>query len=376
MARSKRPTKPAPRGSSYLVTGVEEEVFASRPKLGENRSKSARPKSKPATPAPKPADGELREIVVDTALLESIGIRDAVRQKLTVPPPADTRIEARARTAVRELARCGPGEEDATIKYLTGLGPGAIGFVAHVFPGPLWFDRHSAHGNPPGGSKVSGMAKALVSFGRAATPHVAVLLEADHTDVRYYAVLVAEDIRDPDLLLPLAQRIFDPDPQISRIAVRAMVPLRRHADMGLVRAALTQAATGSTTHVEYRLRAIHAVAELRDVEFVPVLIDLVEAKEPSLATAAEAALTRLTCHSAGRSSRKWLAWHKRHKGVPRIDWLVEGLESGDEAMRATAGREVVLETGQDFGFLAEAPKKERAAVVKRYRKWSRGTGDG
>lgn len=271
---------------------------------------------------------------------------------------------------VERLARASGDQtaENQCIAELEAHGEAALPALVQAFPGPLKFDRHRQAGLPRG-RNVSVVARALVSFGDRAVPYLGSLLNSDNADTRYYAALVSSELVHPDLLPPLAERVFDEDVGLRRLT-HALLPLyagfEKHRD---VMRAIRRVARIRGKVKERRLHAVDALASMRDVESIPMMIELLDDPDTKLVDHLHRGLTFLTGTNHGRSAKRWAAWYEKNGGRHRIEWLIDGLLHGDETIRHTSGEEVQRLSQEYFGYHARASRKDRERVHRRYAEW-------
>ncbi|MAC27310.1 MAG: hypothetical protein CMH59_12670, partial [Myxococcales bacterium] len=279
-------------------------------------------------------------------------------------------VDENVEALVSELRRVGPDDEMNTVRAVMALGEIALPVLVRDFPGPLWFDRHRPHRRLPRGRDVSAIARTLVAYGDRAVPYLATLLDAEDTDARFYAVLVARERPHRDLVAPLGRRIFDADPEIGVLALDVLREMRRFdAEIAQVVQMLRATARVPRRTAEQRGRAARALGELRDQRSLELLVDLLAAREDALVDAAHAALVVLTRQDFGKSRRKWLDWVEANVERHRIEWLIEALLHGDEELRRAAGEELKHLTQEYYGYHPSLPKKDREVAQRKYLRW-------
>jgi HEAT repeat protein len=166
----------------------------------------------------------------------------------------------------------------------------------------------------------------------------------------------------------LVGRLFDLDFGVRGAALEALAGYTaRDIDDALepVRRALRQGGDPHRTRA-----AAHALGELRDVRAVLELIDLVDRNDPA-ATEAMRALVAITKQDFGTKAKKWRAWYTAERGKHRIQWMIDGLGHADEAVRRSASDELKRLTGEHFGFLPEAGKRDREEARARWQSTGR-----
>jgi hypothetical protein len=200
-------------------------------------------------------------------------------------------------------------------------------------------------------------------------PAVQELLEAQHADARLYAAVLAGDRVHPDLLWPLYRRLFDPEGAV-RLLVSETLPLYRNAQgFEDVLKSLRKRAADEREALQNRLAAVEAVASLRDIGSIEMLADLASSSDRQYSLPAQRALVAITGQDFGDATRKWKAWHAKHAGLNRAQWLIESLMHSEERVRAIAGNELQRLTQVYYGFTASAPKRDRERAQDRYRAW-------
>lgn len=238
------------------------------------------------------------------------------------------------------------------------------------FPGPLHDDRFQGLVRPLTASEHGPLLALAARLGASITaPVLLTKMAGGDGDGRYYATLLAGEVRSPELLTALVERVFDPDKSIRAVALEALLYYpARDVDRALV--PVRQALKDDPPRVR---AAAYALEKLRDVSSIPGLIS---ALEVGGATAEECrrALIELTKHDFGTKSRKWHSWWEEHRGKPRIEWMLEGLAHAEDRIRLSASEELRRLTGEHFGYVFDMPRREREEAQERWQTWWRQTG--
>ncbi len=172
---------------------------------------------------------------------------------------------------------------------------------------------------------------------------------------------------EPATLAALADRALDPDPVVAAAACAALS--NRRTDPGIrpatekLRRALLSGLSGRAT------RAARAIGALRDVDAIPLLIQVLETSEPETALAAADALTRITLQRLGPDARRWLAWWKENRGRGRAEWFFSGLTSPDRDTRVAASVELSLAAPPPVPYSADMPAAEREKAARAWAGW-------
>ncbi|HKU40190.1 MAG TPA: hypothetical protein VJR89_18650, partial [Polyangiales bacterium] len=398
-APSPRPSKPPPGTGLYRSSVVSSEVISLSPPLpvGAKRSshppgnarRSQRPAAAPSAPnkrtssappadktparrsskRPPPPD-DRRNTPLASPAAEFVTPPKALRGAPQQPEATvivDTLGQTRA--LVDDLCKCGPDDEGPTVQSLLRVGNDALDVLIERFPGPLWFDRRRPYARLPFGRDTGPIARALAAFGSAALARIHPLLRSTNPDVRYYATLFLSDQVHPDLLVPIAERLFDDDPQI-RLMVRDTLPAYRHLPafvqvLGSLRTRMLEARAA----LPARLAAIDALTHLRDGQSVLPLVELLAHPDRQLTVPAHRALVTITCQDFGSSTKKWRAWFEENQHRHRVQWLIDSLMHSEQNLRSAAGIELQKVTQVYYGYVASAPKRDRERAQRRYQDW-------
>lgn len=262
---------------------------------------------------------------------------------LTGPDPAERLV------ALRELAK---SPEEAA----RGL--------ARAFPGPSGWSRLPV-GELPDPDELGPIPGALARLGHPGALALAPLLDARVSDTRYLALLTAGSLPYPEVVDGVMRALFDYDPDISS-AARAAAAGLRHVPAFRSRLPELRKELASPDALRRSLAA-RALGMVRDSSSVEVLINLTGSSDDLCAQSAAEALKEITRADLGTNPSGWTAWWATRRERRRIEWLVEALGSEDSELRLGAIEELARATGDNLGFLADAPKGERTEAVARWR---------
>lgn len=296
--------------------------------------------------------------------IDARGTAPQVSERPVAPPDSLQRIKM----MVERLGTHGPNEEAPEYSALLKLGEDALPALRDAFPGQLWFSRWEPHSKPARGRDISGLCRVFVQFGAMAIPYLVEVLESEDSNTRYYATLVAADLKHPALIKPLATALLDTDPGVARGALQALACHRDEVGYRDCLAVLREVVAGHTHDQRDRLLALRALAVFRDVDVIEALISLL-AGRLVLREASWRTLRMLTLQDFGENQEAWRAWYRANRESNRFEWLVEGLDHSDPEIRDIAGHDLVETTQRDFGYHKSLPKDERQEVMRQYRAW-------
>ncbi len=248
--------------------------------------------------------------------------------------------------------------------------PDIIPAVQARFPGRLRVERYQVSGRPVRPGQYGGLLELVVRLGSITGELLLEKLADPRRDVRFYATVCATAVRPRSAVYALVERLFDADYGVRAAAIEALAgyPLR-DLDLAMIRAR-------HALHSEDLDRvgaAATAIAELADVHAVGDLIDLV-GKEARRGEHARRALMSLTRQDLGTSERRWRRWWEDNKFRHRLEWLIDALAHKDAALRAGAAEDLRRLTGENFGYAADAARRERDAARDQWIHWWAETG--
>jgi hypothetical protein len=355
-APSAAPPAPAPPPAPASPTQAEAAPAVGAEPAVEEEAEAAPPDQAappPDFPRPPPEEWRTREpaarlpdIEIDVedgeaAAKGASGVEDEIARLVNTSPGSPRRAQSVARLAAQ-------GEE-------------AVEALVAALPGPVEDDaaQEPAHFGP--------VPAALSLHGTAAVPLLlGVLREADPARRRAAAVLLGA-ASEPAAFGPLADRASDPDPRVATAAAEALARNRGHPAMRGVPDKLRRVLlSGVTSRAAGAARALGA---LRDVDSIPLLIQVLETSAGPAAEAAAAALARITLQRNGTEARRWLAWWKENRGRGRAEWLFSGLTSADREVRAAAAAELAAAAPSPVQYSPDAAPAEREAAARAWAGW-------
>ncbi len=334
------PPRPAPQQAAPVVTGtlLDEPELATRP-----------PASFAAAPVQTPGASARESLLLATW-------RDWLKHE---DNDTDEQLGALQQ----------PGEAGRTAaSAVVAKGNDAMPSLARYFPGVLAVHPFGPMEQRPDVDDFSDAAACLVRLGAdRAAPILVGELGHDDRLHRYTAVWLLSELHVPAALPRLAQRAFDPELRIALLALEVLDGYRDVAGFPKVVEWLREFLRRGD--VFQRKRAILAAAELSDRDALDLLVNLLGTRPKEIADEARRALTDITLQDFGFSERRWRAWIADNARQARTRWLVEGLSHKDAEIRERAQQELNRLTGENFGYRADASRKDREAAIKVWDAW-------
>ncbi|MGV3620715.1 MAG: HEAT repeat domain-containing protein, partial [Archangium sp.] len=159
--------------------------------------------------------------------------------------------------------------------------------------------------------------------------------------------------------------LFDYEPDISSAARAASAALRLLPHFQSRLPALRQELASSDGL--RRSLAARALGVLHDRQSIEALINLTSSDDELCAQSASDALKEITRAGFGSNSSAWTAWWAGARERRRIEWLVEALDADDFDLRLSAIEELSRTFGDNFGYFADGPEREREGAVARWK---------
>ena len=285
-------------------------------------------------------------------------------------PKVMVALEPEHVAVVTKLLRGGEASDEAA-RELVAMGVLALPALMDRFPGPTRCDRTVPLAEVPPPREAGPLLRVLSELGRASLREILARLGDPTPETRFWAVWMLTEITDPEAAAPLVPRLVDDDLAVRRaacFAARMVARLHPHAAEFMVEP-LVGVVLDPGGGIALRVRAAHALGEIRDKHAAEGLVLGLEAREGEIVQACHDALVILTRHDATRKGGSWPRWLHAHGDKPRMEWLIDALLDEDLSIREGAGHELKELTKQYFGYYANLPRSEREQAQKRYRAW-------
>lgn len=258
--------------------------------------------------------------------------------------------------------------EESVLGQLIDHGDTAVGALMACFPGP--FTEPSSPQTPA--SECGPVLRALVSVGSRAAPFLTIRTADEDPKIRRWATFVLGEIPGRDSALSIAGRLLDSAPEVRRAALSSA---RRAQGDGVsrrtVRAHIEGLARDKHLSTESRCAAIEALADIREHEAIPTLLQFIEDENRSIARASRWALSVLTRQDFGKDAAAWKNFWQEHRNQDRFDWLVESLNHEKRDLRRAAAEELRSVVGTDLGYDPDATPEVRTSSQQEFRAWKK-----
>lgn len=260
---------------------------------------------------------------------------------------------------------------DSVMPQLLGGGESAIGALIAEFPGPVTEPESPSEK----ASECGPILSALVSIGSRSVPFVTVRTADENARVRRWATFVLGELPGKESAKAIANRLLDGSIEVRRAALSSARRVRRDPlTRRTLRAQVEQMCRDQSLDPEARCSAIEALADIREHEAIPVLLQLLEDFDASVARSARWAMCVLTRQDFGDDIEAWRQFWQQHRDEDRVEWLIASLDHEQRDIRRAAGDELRALCGKDFGYDEDQVQSERRKAQADFRSWWLETG--
>lgn len=280
-------------------------------------------------------------------------------------PPLGRIVAARGKSGGDLVRRLLKGDE-TVIDRLVENGETAVGALIAEFPGPV---REPKDASEPA-SACGPILKALVAIGAKATPFLTVRTADEDANVRRWATFVLGELPGKDSAKAIAERLLDDSTEVRRAALASARRARKDVlTRRTLRTKMEEICREIGLDPESRAAAIEALADIREHEAIPTLLQLLDDSDSSVARSARWALSVLTRQDFGTDNDSWRRFWRENRDLDRVEWLILSLDHEQRDLRRAAGEELKVLSGKDFGFNEDLSESERRVAQAEFRRW-------
>lgn len=285
-------------------------------------------------------------------------------------PPLGRITAARGKSGGDLVRRLLKGDE-TVIDRLVESGETAVGALIAEFPGPV---REPKDATVPA-SECGPILKALVAIGSKATPFLTVRTADEDANVRRWATFVLGELPGKDAAKAIAERLLDDSTDVRRAALASARRARKDVlTRRTLRTQMEEMCREVGLGPESRAAAIEALADIREHEATPTLLQLLDDGDSSVVRSARWALSVLTRQDFGTDNDSWRRFWRENRDVDRVEWLISSLDHEQRDLRRAAGEELKGLSGKDFGFNEDLGEPERRIAQAEFRRWWKNEG--
>ncbi|MBN2723879.1 MAG: hypothetical protein JXR95_07420 [Deltaproteobacteria bacterium] len=239
--------------------------------------------------------------------------------------------------------------------------------LSFYFPGMITWQGNTSDVDVPPASAHGPLLDFMVEWGLHVVGLAMDLIDNDSPIIRYYAVFLFEEIRLPEAIYRIGEKLFDPDISVRRIAARVLLSYEGHREFNEVVSNIT----GFISSEESFLKncSIEAVGRLRSRNAIEKLIGSLSNASSELATTISEALKFITLREYGDNVNRWNSWWALNSKRHRILWLIEALRSNEKAIKTLAISELHRITGERFGYNPDQNPADNEESTKQWISW-------
>jgi len=293
-----------------------------------------------------------REEEAQTSGPSSAGTMFSRRAEETPQPRASERPPARpspAPLSYRALVdQWVLGDEDALVRLVEG-GESAVGALIAAFPGPT----EEPKSQQTRASECGPVLRAIAAIGTRATPFLTVRTADSDAVVRRWAVFLLGELPGRDAARAIADRLLDETVDVRRAALASARRIQSDAvTRRTLRSRLEEMMRDAQLMTDERCAAVEAIADIREHESIPMLLQLLDDESTAIRRAARWALSVLTRHDFQEDAQKWRDFWQRHRNESRTEWLLLALKNTEADLARAAADEIESLLGAPVGDVA------------------------
>lgn len=256
--------------------------------------------------------------------------------------------------------------DETVLDQLADRGEAAVGSLISRFPGPTSEPADAM----AKASECGPILKALAHVGKRAVPFLTVRTADEDANVRRWATHLLGELQGKEAARAIAKRLLDDTPEVRRAALTSARMARQDTlTRRTLRAHVEEMIRDPQLAKEERALAIEALADIREHEAIPTLLQLLDDSETTISRSSRWALGVLTRQDFGNDSAAWRQFWQQHRDEDRIEWLILALDNEQEELRRAALDELRLLSGETFGYSPTLPPGARRNVQAQFRAW-------
>ncbi len=250
---------------------------------------------------------------------------------------------------------------------LRNFGDQTLEVLHFQFPGIITYREMEDPMRSPPPSEHGPLLRFIVEWGLPVVSVLMDLLDSDNPQVRFYATYLFAEIRFPDILFRIAEKLFDPEPSVREIGAKVILSYEGHREYGEITSNLRGYLSHPDTNMQ--LNTIEALGRLRDKFSIEPMLALLPGAPAPVGRNLTLALKLITLRDFGNHTDRWQSWWVLNSPRHRILWLIEALRHSDVDLRTDAIFELKRIVGDSFGYHPEASPEDRESSVRKWVNW-------
>lgn len=265
-----------------------------------------------------------------------------------------------------DLVRALLGGDRSALTRLTEGGETAVGALIAQFPGPV---KEPSSPQTPA-SECGPILEALAALGTKSIPFLTVRTADEDPKVRRWATFLLGELPGKDSAKAIAERLLDDALEVRRAALASARRARRDVvTRRTLRSHMEGLCRDRQLSADARCAAIEALADIREHEAIPTLLQLLDDGEATVVRASRWALSVLTRQDFGADNTAWRKFWQDNRDLDRVEWLIQSLAHEQRDLRRASGDELTSMAGENFGYQEDLPEAGRRAAQAEFRNW-------
>ncbi|MBU1220620.1 hypothetical protein KKF34_00885 [Myxococcota bacterium] len=258
------------------------------------------------------------------------------------------------------------GRDQECVNLLKTKREQTLEVLSFYFPGMITYKQIENEEIPPP-SKHGPLLDFVVDWGLNSVGLLMDLMDSDSPIVRYYSVFLFEEIRLPEAIFRIGEKLFDMDMNVRAVAARVLLSYEGHRELEEVILNISNYITSDEPFLQRC--SIEAVGRLKARETIEPLLTILRDASSDLARLIAEALKMITLRDYKDNVNRWASWWALNKQRHRILWLIEALRQSEKSLKVIAITELYRITGEKFNFRPDADPEENEESIKTWITW-------
>ncbi|MGM0595779.1 MAG: hypothetical protein ACQES9_01945 [Myxococcota bacterium] len=242
-----------------------------------------------------------------------------------------------------------------------------IEVLKFYFPGMITWQEDSPEAPLPPPHEHGPLLAFVIDWGLPAVPALLDLFDSESLKARFYAIYCFYELRLPEVLFRISEKLFDYSQKIRSIAAKVLLSYSGHEELDQIISNIREHLHNND--IFFQKCAIEALGQLRDRESVPVLLDKLHQEDHENEQSIQQSLRLLTLRDFGNKIDRWNSWWVVNKNRHRIRWIIESLRQSDRSLRVEAKKELIRLTGEDKGYDPDLKSSDMEKVIREWMSW-------
>jgi hypothetical protein len=235
------------------------------------------------------------------------------------------------------------------------------------FPGMITWQEDSLDNEIPPPHEHGPLLEFVINWGLPVVPALLDLFDSESLKARFYAIYCFYELRLPEVLFRISEKLFDYSQEIRSIAAKVLLSYSGHKELEQIISNIREHLHNNEAF--FQKCAIEALGQLRDRKSVPSLLDKLHQEDLQNEESIQQSLRLLTLRDFGNKTDRWDSWWVVNKNRHRIRWIIESLRQSDRFLRVEAKNELIRLIGEDKGYDPDLKSSDMEKVIREWMSW-------